>query len=170
MTGSTGEHALNHRCNWSLDEPIATPAVVVPLRLVAVTVLVAASGGCLPRGAAPAGQQLTADGAYWFSTATPLDVAQTTIQVGAADDPTGPRYNLNPPGTFEYETWYLPDGKLSSASYDDQSPTMLAPEFTVRAFAEPQGGDLLAPDTRIVYQFQARAGSPYDGIWVVKWP
>ncbi|HXU60887.1 MAG TPA: hypothetical protein VN962_04255 [Polyangia bacterium] len=170
------------------------------------------------------GASFTADGKYWFSTPSRPDVATTTIQVGAAADPTGPRYNLNPPETYLSQAWYLPDGRLLTTSwpsdssradanlldprtgerrtlgrrgvvdgvgqtrfmgmfhvyqargdlvaggFDTADSTVLAPEFTVRAFAEPQGDDLLAPGTRIVYQFQARTASPYDGIWVTECP
>jgi hypothetical protein len=48
--------------------------------------------------------------------------------------------------------------------------TILAPEFTTTAFSEPQGNDPVAPGTRVVYEFEARSPSPYDGIWVVNIP
>jgi len=171
-----------------------------------------------------AGGAFTADGKYWFSTTSSIDSLTAVIGVGTADDPTGPRYDLNPPGTNVYQSWYLPDGRflttnwpsdtsradanlldprtgeartlgrrgvvagvgqtrfmgmfhvyqsrgdLVAGGFDSADSTVLAPEFTVRAFAEPQGADLLAPGTRIVYQFQARAASPYDGIWVTECP
>lgn len=170
------------------------------------------------------GSNFTADGTYWYSTTARMDSGTSIYQVGAADDPTGPRYDLNPPATFNDGDWYLPNGKFLSTNYvkdydradanlldprtgqtrlvgergrvatvgqtrfmgifhleelrgdlvtggfEDASPTKLASEFTEGAFAEPQGTDLLAPGTRIVYQFQARAASPYDGIWVVNCP
>jgi hypothetical protein len=61
-------------------------------------------------------------------------------------------------------------GDLVVGGFEDQPPTKLASEFTSGAFAEPQGADQLAPGSRIVYQFQARTASPYDGIWVVTCP
>jgi hypothetical protein len=169
-------------------------------------------------------QSFTADGAYWFAQ-TPTAADNTNIiQVGSADDPAGPRYDLNPPATFVYHAWYLPDDRVLATSYvkdtsradanvvdlrtgvtrlvgergvvaavgqtrfmgmfhmeesrgdliaggfENEGSSQLAREFTARAFAEPQGADLLAPGTRIVYQFQARTASPYDGIWVVNCP
>jgi len=169
-------------------------------------------------------QAFTPDGAYWFAQ-TPTAADNTNIiQVGSADDPAGPRYDLNPPATFVYHGWYVPDhrflatsyakdssrgdanlvdlrtgatrlvgergvvaavgqtrfmgmfhvsesrGDLVAGGFDTADSSVLAREFTVRAFAEPQGDDLLAPGTRIVYQFQARAASPYDGVWVVNCP
>ena len=162
----------------------------------------------------------TPDAMYWYST----DAGTNIYQVGAADDPTAPRYNLNPPATFLSGNWYLPNGRFLTANYakdyhrsdanlldprtgqtrllgergmitgvgqtrfmgvfhieelrgdlvagglEDERPTKLAAEFTSSAWAEPQGDDLLAPGTRIIYQFQARAASPYDGIWMVNCP
>ncbi|HXU62005.1 MAG TPA: hypothetical protein VN962_09910, partial [Polyangia bacterium] len=61
-------------------------------------------------------------------------------------------------------------GDLLAGGLEDEGPTKLAAEFTSAAWAEPQGADLLAPGTRIIYQFQARAASPYDGIWMVNCP
>jgi len=61
-------------------------------------------------------------------------------------------------------------GDLTTIDLDTAQATVLAPEFTVTASAEPQGADALAPGTRIVYQFQARTASPYDGIWVATAP
>jgi len=61
-------------------------------------------------------------------------------------------------------------GDLTIVDLDTEQPTILAPEFAVSAAAEPRSGDALAPGTRIVYQFQARNASPYDGIWVTTAP
>lgn len=61
-------------------------------------------------------------------------------------------------------------GDLTAVNLETGRSTVLAPEFTVTAFAEPQGQDLLAPGARIIYQFQARSASPYDGIWLVNAP
>ena len=167
----------------------------------------------------------TADGAHWFSSPSPPDDATPMIQVGRADEPTGPRFDLIPQGTLLFNAWLLADGRMLTAVYTDFAPrsdvfavdldtgesvqlaergrvaavgktrfvgmfhydrdyrgdlttvevdngrqTILAPEFAVTAFVEPQGDDLVAPGTRIAYQFQARADSPYDGIWVVSSP
>jgi hypothetical protein len=172
------------------------------------------------------GSPFTPDGAYWFSsvftgTSTPV------LQVGAADDPNGPLFDLNSPQQYIDPLGQLADDRLlvsvstkmedyrtreDTSSFDPRTgqsvplgtrgrvaaigqtrmmgmfhwdemrgdltvfdvatgqPTVLAPEFTVTAFAEPQGADQLAPGTRIVYQFQARTESPYDGIWVATCP
>lgn len=61
-------------------------------------------------------------------------------------------------------------GDLTTVDLDTEQVSVLAPEFTTTAAAEPQGSDALAPGTRIVYQFQARTASPYDGIWVTDCP
>jgi len=61
-------------------------------------------------------------------------------------------------------------GDLTTIDLGTGQATVLAPEFTVTASAEPQGADALAPGARIVYQFQARTASPYDGIWVTPCP
>jgi hypothetical protein len=166
---------------------------------------------------------LTPDGTYWFATHD-ANVTAPTLEIGVADDPTGPRVPYNPPGTNFQNQWTLPDGRWLEAVYvkDIQradviavdpgtghsqllaergriaalgqtqfigmfhfeggrgdltavnlasgQSTVLAPEFTVTAFAEPQGADLVAPGARIVYQFQARTASPYDGIWLANAP
>jgi hypothetical protein len=164
------------------------------------------------------------DGAYWFSGGTLMDNGTQVMNVGIADDPAAPQYQMNPPNTFLDYLWELPDGRLlmtdyvkeetrsdvtlldprtgethlvgqrgyvaavgqtrflglfnvlasrgdlAAVDYDTRTRTILAPEFTVTAFAEPQGADQLAPGTRIVYQYQARTASPYDGIWVTNCP
>ncbi|MES1165671.1 MAG: hypothetical protein ABUR63_07940 [Verrucomicrobiota bacterium] len=163
------------------------------------------------------------DGTDWFSTSD-LNSSTPAVKVGLADDPTGPRFPYNPPGTFIDKQWVLPDGRLLLSAYPKDvqradtivvdprtgdsrvlaergrvaalgqtrfigmfhfesgrgdltavelpsgKATILAPEFTVTAFAEPQGTDLVAPGTRLVYQFQARTPSPYDGIWLANCP
>ncbi len=166
------------------------------------------------------------DGNAWLSYSSPAESYSSTpaMLVGWADDPTGPLFPYNPPGTAAQYQWTLADGRLM-ASFSAKDPqradviavdprtgdrqvlglrglvaavgqtrmmgmfdyqdgrgdltavdlqsgqrTDLAAEFAVTAFAEPQGTDQLAPGTRIVYQFQARTASPYDGIWVVSAP
>ncbi|HXU60163.1 MAG TPA: hypothetical protein VN962_00580 [Polyangia bacterium] len=61
-------------------------------------------------------------------------------------------------------------GDLTIIDLDAEQTTVLAPEFASSAAAEPRGGDALAPGARVVYQFQARTASPYDGIWVTTAP
>jgi hypothetical protein len=180
-------------------------------------------------GVSTPGQQdesFTPDGAHWFFTASPPYANDTPlVQVGAADDPTGPGFVVNPGATSIFGVWSLADGRLLTALYTDFAPrsdvfaldlqtgesvqlaergrvaavgdtrfvgmfhfdpnyrgdlttveldngrqTILAPEFAVTAFVEPQGADLVPPGARVVYQFQARTDSPYDGIWVVTSP
>jgi hypothetical protein len=70
-------------------------------------------------------------------------------------------------GMYHFETGR---GDLTAVELDSGKSTILAPEFTVTAFAEPQGTDLVAPGTRLVYQFQARTPSPWDGIWLANCP
>jgi hypothetical protein len=171
----------------------------------------------------------TPDGAYWFSYS--LDPTANTstpvIEVGASDDPTGPRFSLNGKWQYVQPFWVLADdrfvagvytkdvdyeeredamlfdprtfesrvlgergriaavgqtrvmgmfhfaeerGDLTVTDIDTGRQAILAPEFATTAFAEPQAADDLAPGTRIVYQFQARTDSPYDGIWVTSCP
>ncbi len=71
-------------------------------------------------------------------------------------------------GMFHFDPTYR--GDLTAVEVDSGRQTILAPEFAVTAFVEPQGADLVPPGARIVYQFQARTDSPYDGIWVVSSP
>ena len=167
---------------------------------------------------------ISVDGVYWFSTTDDPNKADQVLDVGLADDPTGPRYPLNAPGTALGPITELPEGRLLAETYtndvqredviavdprtgasqllaergmiaalgqtrfmgmfhyqggrgdltfvelDTGRSTILAPEFTVTAFAEPQGPDDLAPGTRVVYQFQARTASSWDGIWLVNSP
>jgi hypothetical protein len=70
-------------------------------------------------------------------------------------------------GMYHFETGR---GDLTAVELDSGKATILAPEFTVTAFAEPQGTDLVAPGTRLLYQFQARTPSPWDGIWLTNCP
>ncbi|HXJ21558.1 MAG TPA: hypothetical protein VMT03_15140 [Polyangia bacterium] len=169
----------------------------------------------------------TPDGAFWYSTSTLSQADSLVEQVGSADNPSGPRFDLNTPGEDIDPVSQFADGTLLVPVYTDISDeqtrgdvsvldprtgasrllgqrgriaavgqtrvmgmfhwdemrgdltvadpataqaTVLAPEFTVTAFAEPQGADQLAPGTRIVYQFQARTDSPYDGIWMATAP
>ena len=171
------------------------------------------------------GQSFTADGAHWFFTASPPDTDTPLVEVGAADDPTGPGFVVNPGPTSILGVWSLADDRLLAALYTDFAPrsdvfaidlhtgervqlaergriaavgrtrfvgmfhfdpdyrgdlttveldsgrqTILAPEFAVTAAVEPQGADPAPPGARVVYQFQARTDSPYDGIWVVNSP
>ncbi|HXJ21556.1 MAG TPA: hypothetical protein VMT03_15130 [Polyangia bacterium] len=168
----------------------------------------------------------TPDGSYWLSTPD-FDMTKSRVQVGPADDPNGPKFQLNPANTSADPIWILDDDRLVASVYtkdtdieartdaivldprtgdslvlgergwlaavgqtrvlglfhsdemrgdltvseiDTGRQTVLAPEFAVTAFAEPQGADQLAPGTRIAYQFQARTDSPYDGIWVATCP
>jgi hypothetical protein len=71
-------------------------------------------------------------------------------------------------GMFHFDPNYR--GDLTTVELDNGQQTILAPEFAVTAFVEPQGADLVPPGARVVYQFQARTDSPYDGIWVVSSP
>jgi hypothetical protein len=61
-------------------------------------------------------------------------------------------------------------GDLTTVEIATGRQTILAPEFAVTAFVEPQGADLVAPGRRVVYEFAARSPSPYDGIWVANVP
>jgi hypothetical protein len=166
----------------------------------------------------------TPDGAYWFSQESMSIDAVPDIQVGSADDPTGPTFHLVSANQTLPVYWQLADGRILMPTYKSaparsdiyafdpatggarllgeagrvtavgqtrvlatlhvvDNPgdlvavdlasgpsTVLAPEFAVSAFVEPQGADLVAPGTHVAYQFQARFPSPYDGIWVATVP
>jgi len=65
------------------------------------------------------------------------------------------------------------EGDLTSIALATGQSTMLAPEFTLGAFVQPpatDGGDPVAPGAQVVFQYQARYPSPYDGIWVAAVP
>jgi hypothetical protein len=70
-------------------------------------------------------------------------------------------------GQFHFGTGV---GDLTVVELATGRQTILALERAVTAFPEPQGDDLVAPGTRVVYQFEARSDSPYDGIWVTTVP
>jgi hypothetical protein len=166
----------------------------------------------------------TPDGATWFSQKPTSDITAPEIQVGSADDPAGPRFDLVPANQTQGLYWQLPDGRILMPTYKKAparsdiyafdaatgdarllgeagrvtavgqtrmlatvhvvdnpgdlavvelasgESTVLAPEFTLSAFVEPQGADLVAPGTHVAYQFQARFPSPFDGIWVATIP
>jgi hypothetical protein len=57
------------------------------------------------------GSFLTADGASWFSSRAPFS-AQPILQVGSADDPMGPRFDIAPAGTTSSSYWPLADGRI----------------------------------------------------------
>jgi hypothetical protein len=54
----------------------------------------------------------TPDGAYWFSSGPSETQNRFTVEVGSADDPTGPTFVLNPEGTSSYSYHALGDGRL----------------------------------------------------------
>jgi hypothetical protein len=58
----------------------------------------------------------TRDGAYWFSSRAPV-TQQPIVQVGSADDPTGPRYDLVPAGSTVYQYWQLADGRILAPAF-----------------------------------------------------
>ena len=59
---------------------------------------------------------------------------------------------------------------MTTVEVDSGRQTILAPEFAVTAFVEPQGANLAPPGSQIACRFQAPDDSPYDGIWVVNSP
>ena len=61
-------------------------------------------------------------------------------------------------------------GDLTTTDFTNGQSTVLAPEFAVSAVAEPQADDRYPPGGRIVYQFQARYASPWDGLWMATVP
>src|SRR6185436_688642 len=53
----------------------------------------------------------TRDGANWFTNrASPVE--RPVFQVGSADDPTGARFDLAPPGATVDRYWHLADGRI----------------------------------------------------------
>lgn len=61
-------------------------------------------------------------------------------------------------------------GDLTDSDFASGQSTVLAPEFAVSAIAEPQGADPYPSGARVVYQFQARFESPWDGLWLTTVP
>jgi hypothetical protein len=64
----------------------------------------------------------SADGAHWFLSPSPLDATTPVIQVGATDNLTGPRFDINPQGTSISGAWSLADGRLLTAVSTDFVP------------------------------------------------
>jgi len=56
------------------------------------------------------------DGAYWFSSRAPVG-DPAIIQVGSADDPMAPRYDVAPAGTSTDFYWRLADGRILVPAY-----------------------------------------------------
>jgi hypothetical protein len=62
-------------------------------------------------------------------------------------------------------------GDLTVIDLETETATTLAREFASAAFVERgTSPDAVAPGARVVYRFQARFDSPYDGIWVAAIP
>ncbi len=59
----------------------------------------------------------TPDGSYFFSWRPSQVAGPGTLQIGSADDPTGPRFDVVPDGSSPGGTWLLADGRLVSAAY-----------------------------------------------------
>ena len=68
-----------------------------------------------------------------------------------------------------YHVSYL-RGDLTTSDYASGRSTVLAAEFAMAAVAEPRGTDPYPPGGRIVYQFDARFDSPWDGLWMATVP
>jgi hypothetical protein len=87
-----------------IDEPEADP-LEIPANL---------SELILINGAGSA--SFTADGAAWFSSKDPLS-DNPVAQVGLGDNPTGPRFDLQPAGTTLQGYWELADGRILAPAY-----------------------------------------------------
>jgi len=61
-------------------------------------------------------------------------------------------------------------GDLKSFDFATGKTTLLAPEFARAAVTDQAAGDNYSPGARIVYQFQARFPSPWDGLWLTPSP
>ncbi len=62
------------------------------------------------------GSIFTADGTYVFSVAPEPPAGAPAIQVGSADDPSAPRFDLAPAGSAVFGYWRLADGRLLVSS------------------------------------------------------
>jgi len=65
------------------------------------------------------------------------------------------------------------EGDLTVFQLATGQATVLAPEFTLAVFVQPPAtgaADSLAPGALVVFQYQARFASAYDGIWAVAVP
>jgi len=65
-------------------------------------------------------------------------------------------------GMFHYDRDYR--GDLTTVELDSGRQTILAPEFAVTAFVEPQGADLVPPGARVVFVDASTAGTLGSGI------
>jgi len=68
-----------------------------------------------------------------------------------------------------YHDSYL-RGDLTDSDFASGRTTVIAPEFAVSAIAEPRGDDPYPAGARVVYQYQARFASPWDGLWLTTVP
>jgi len=68
-----------------------------------------------------------------------------------------------------YHDSYL-RGDLTDSDFASGGTTVIAPEFAVSAIAEPRGDDPYPVGARVVYQYQARFASPWDGLWLTTVP
>lgn len=68
-----------------------------------------------------------------------------------------------------YHMSYL-RGDLTSTDFTTGRSTVLASEFAMWSVVEPLGADACPPGGRIVYQFQSRFDSPWDGLWLATVP
>ena len=88
-----------------IKEP-GSPPLVVPLHL-----------GMVLEGAAPPPSFFTRDGSYVFSVRRGRPGPPGIVQIGSADDPTGPRVDIHPEGSSILGYWLVADGRLVTAAH-----------------------------------------------------
>src|SRR5262249_36029156 len=59
----------------------------------------------------------TPDGSFWFSQKPTSDVTAPEIQIGSADDPAGPRFDLVRANQTLLDYWQLADGRILMPTY-----------------------------------------------------
>ena len=83
-----------------------SPPVVVPVYLQRPTAQYASGSSFF-----------TPDGGYFFSWRPSQAGGLGTMQIGSADDPTGPRFDVAPDDSTSAGSWLLADGRLVTAAY-----------------------------------------------------
>ena len=93
------------------SDTIAIRRPGLPLQLITGKLFPVSSVTNRPSPAFPQARSFTPDGLYWFSNEQ-MYGPDSLWQVGAADDPTGPRFPVTPRGSSTNAYWKLADGRL----------------------------------------------------------
>jgi hypothetical protein len=120
-----------------------------------------------------------ADGRLLVEIFNDLDDVFENYDVQAVDPRTGDTFPIGKRGIVAAvgQTQFLAlfhviyaAGDLTSVDLASGRSTVLAHEFAMQAFPEPEGADPCPAGGRVVYQFRARFESPFDGLWLATAP